>query len=183
MQKLVLYLTILRLLLSPIILISGLFFELYFFAFLLFISASATDYLDGMMARKYNVETKLGAILDPIADKVLILFSLITIVLAMNDPYIALMSSIILSREFLISAMREYLAKDSPASSISVTYLAKIKTTIQFFAVSMFFYGLGVSNALILFLASLVLFLATILTLKTGFDYILKFLAISKSAS
>jgi cardiolipin synthase len=80
MKNFVLGLTLLRLILSPIIFILIVFFESYWLALIFFLIAATTDYYDGLLARKYNVESKLGAILDPIADKVLVVFMIITVV-------------------------------------------------------------------------------------------------------
>ena len=180
MKNFVQFLTVLRLILSPLIFIIAIFLESYFLALILFLVASITDYFDGMLARKYNVESIEGKILDPVADKILIVFSLFTITVLMEDPWIAIMASVILSREFLVSALREFWAINQ-AETLAVSFLAKLKTTTQFIAISMFLIGLGLNDALTLFIASFVLFLATLITLKTGMDYILSYVNTNKS--
>lgn len=171
MKKFVLFLTLFRIFAGPFIFILVMIFEANLSALLIFIAASFSDYLDGKFARDYNVASSLGATLDPIADKILVLFSLITISLITQDPFVGIMSSLILSRELWVSALREYSAQNSISEATKVTFLAKAKTTIQFLAISMFLIGFGFNNALIIFLASFMLFLALLITLKTGIEY------------
>ena len=137
----------------------------------IFIVASFTDFLDGKLARSYNVESSLGATLDPIADKILVLFALFSITLVTKDPFIGAMSAIILAREFWVSALREHAAHLSIQEATKVTFLAKTKTTVQFLAIAMFFIGFGTDSALVIFLGSFMLFLALLVTLKTAIDY------------
>lgn len=175
MKYLISFLTIFRIISSPVILIISLFFDSYFFALVLFIVASITDYLDGMLARKYKLESVFGAVLDPIADKILLVFALITITISLNNPYVAIMSSVILSREFLVTGLREYSAINNHQVSLKVSSLAKAKTTIQFISIALFLLGLSSRNALLLFIATFVLFLAVLITLKTGLEYSSRF--------
>ena len=85
MQKLVLSLTLFRILAAPFIFISAIFLENYWLAFWLFNFAALTDYFDGKLARTYQVESRLGAILDPIGDKLLVLFAIITVIVFTQD--------------------------------------------------------------------------------------------------
>ena len=77
MQSLVLSLTLFRILAAPFVFISAIFLENYWLAFWLFNLAALTDYFDGKLARDFHVESRLGAILDPIGDKLLVLFAII----------------------------------------------------------------------------------------------------------
>ena len=88
-----------------------------------------------------------------------------------KDPFIGSMSTVILAREFWVSALREHAAKNSLSHTTKVTFLAKIKTTIQFLALALFFLGFSLDNALMIFLASFTLFLALLISLKTALDY------------
>ena len=171
MQKLVLSLTLFRILAAPFIFISAIFLENYWLAFWLFNIAALTDYFDGKLARTYQVESRLGAILDPIGDKLLVLFAVITVVVFTQDVYVALMGAFILAREFWVSALREYASAHHNSKATTVTFIAKTKTTVQFIALSMYFLGSAADLALMTFLASFGLFIAVLLALKSAIDY------------
>lgn len=174
MKKFVLSLTLFRIFSGPMIFTLALIFDAYLLALLFFLVASVSDFLDGKLARVYNVESSLGATLDPIADKILILFALFTMTLITQDIFIGAMSVLILTREFWVSALREHSAQNSFQNATKVTFLAKAKTTVQFLAVTIFFLGLSINSALMVFLASFILFLALLITYKTGIDYSIK---------
>ena len=174
MKKFVLSLTLFRIFSGPMIFTLALIFDAYLLALLFFLAASVSDFLDGKLARSYNVESSLGATLDPIADKILILFALFTITLITEDIFIGAMSALILTREFWVSALREHSAQNSLKNATKVTFLAKAKTTVQFLAVTIFFLGLTINSTLMVFLASFILFLALLITFKTGIDYSIK---------
>ena len=171
MQKLVLSLTLFRISAAPFIFISAIFLENYWLSFWLFNIAALTDYFDGKLARTYQVESRLGAILDPIGDKLLVLFAIITVIVFTQDIYVALMGAFILAREFWVSALREYASAQNNSKATTVTFIAKTKTTVQFIALSMYFLGSAADLALMTFLASFVLFIAVLLALKSAIDY------------
>ena len=171
MQRLVLSLTLFRILAAPFIFISAIFLENYWLAFWLFNIAALTDYFDGKLARTYQVESSLGAILDPIGDKLLALFAIITVVVFTQDIYVALMGAFILAREFWVSALREYSSAQNISNKTLVTKIAKVKTTFQFIAFSLFFFGAAFNLAIITFIANFVLFIALLLTYKSAIDY------------
>ena len=171
MQKLVLSLTLFRILAAPFIFISAIFFENYWLAFWLFNIAALTDYFDGKLARMYQVESRLGAILDPVGDKLLVLFAIITVIVFSHDIYVALMGAFILGREFWVSALREYSSSQNNSNATKVTHIAKAKTAFQFIALSMFFLGTAVDLALVTFLASFTLLIAALLACKSAIDY------------
>ena len=103
------------------------------FAFWGFVIAAVTDFLDGWLARKYQVESLMGAILDPIADKVLVAGAVVGLAAA-GDTVAAVAGGLILFREFSVSALREVLAPRG--LRLPVTYLAKWKTTLQLVALA-----------------------------------------------
>lgn len=113
---------------------------LYFFAFWGFLIAAVTDFLDGWLARKYDAVTTLGAILDPIADKVLVA-GMVVAVGALGSWVVALAGGLILFREFSVSAMREVLAPRG--LKLPVTLLAKWKTTLQLVALTAELFVMG----------------------------------------
>jgi len=147
--------------------------------FFIFLLASFTDFLDGLLARLYKEESKLGELLDPIADKIIVSAALVLLV--MNDiirNYEVIAAIIILTREIMISGLREFLAKSQ--ISMPVTGLAKFKTFIQMFAISILLTGES-GNRLINFqdynahsIGIILLWLSAFLTLYTGYDYVRK---------
>ena len=135
-------LTIGRIIIVPIFVftffIPGLFGDLI--PFFLFVLASFTDYLDGLLARLFKEESKLGELLDPIADKILVAAALILLV--MNGTiknYEVIAAIIILTREILISGLREFLAKGK--ITMQVTSLSKLKTFIQMTSIAILLTG------------------------------------------
>ena len=174
-------LTIGRILIVPIFVLT--FFLPGFFGdlipFFLFIAASFTDFLDGMLARLFKEESKLGELLDPIADKILVASALVLLI--MNGTiknYEVVAAIIILTREILVSGLREFLAKGQ--ISLPVSGLAKIKTVIQMGAITILLTG-ETGNKLINFqdynaqvIGIILLWLSAFLTLYTGYDYVKK---------
>ncbi|MEO0702316.1 MAG: CDP-diacylglycerol--glycerol-3-phosphate 3-phosphatidyltransferase [Pseudomonadota bacterium] len=134
-------LTILRLLAAPGVAIMFLYFTrpwADWFALVLFVSAAATDWIDGYLARAWNQETKVGTMLDPIADKAMVVIALLVITgFSGMDPYILLPATVILFREVFVSGLREYLG--DTAGTLKVTKLAKWKTTAQMVAIAVLF--------------------------------------------
>jgi CDP-diacylglycerol--glycerol-3-phosphate 3-phosphatidyltransferase/cardiolipin synthase len=141
--------------------------------------ASFTDYLDGLLARMFKEESKLGELLDPIADKILVAAALILLV--MNGTiknYEVIAAIIILTREILISGLREFLAKGKIA--MQVTSLSKLKTFIQMLSIAILLTG-DSGNKIINFqdynaqtVGIILLWLSAFLTLYTGYDYLRK---------
>jgi len=147
--------------------------------FLIFLLASFTDFLDGLLARLYKEESKLGEILDPVADKIIIASALILLVMVDTiSNYEVIAAIIIMIREILISGLREFLAKVQVA--MPVTSLAKFKTFIQMFAITILLTGES-GNKVINFqdynahsIGIILLWLSAFLTLHTGYDYVKK---------
>ena len=146
---------------------------MYWYAFMLFILASITDYFDGYLARKYNSVSQIGEILDPIADKILIVFLLFAISVNLTSYYVGFMSSVIITRELWVGALRDYNARQSRASATKVTFLAKIKTTIQLFTISIYLIGLSIDNMLLLLIGDFFLLISLLVTIYTGYQYTL----------
>lgn len=171
MKHLIFFLTLLRVILSPIIFLLIVIFNFYGVSLILFIFAAASDFLDGYLARKYNLVSELGGVLDPIADKILIVFVLFGISLVLGSSYVGFVGSIILAREFWVGALRDLNARNNNLSATKVSFLAKLKTSLQFLAFGGFLIGLYLENVLIIFISNFVLFLALIITLQTGLSY------------
>jgi len=171
MKKLVLTLTLARMALAPLILLACIFFENYWLAFFLFNIAALTDYFDGKIARYYGVESRLGAILDPIADKILLVFIIISITTFAQNIIVTLLSAFILAREFWVSAIRELASSSNQSAATQVTFIAKTKTATQFIALSMYLLGEATNFAIISFLANFVLLLAALLAYQSAIHY------------
>ncbi len=164
-------LTYFRILIAPIIFILITIFDLYGWALFLFFLASISDYWDGFLARKYKLESTFGAVLDPIADKVLATFLILALSLELSSIFIGIVGGMMLVREFWVGALRDLNARQNNSDATKVTLLAKIKTFMQFLAFSSFLLGLVINNSLILFSSNFLLFLALIITLQTGLSY------------
>ena len=146
------FLTYFRILIAPIIFILITLFDFYSWALLLFFIASISDYWDGFLARKYKLESMLGAVLDPIADKILVTFIILALSIELSSVFIGLVGGIMLAREFWVGALRDLNARQNNSDATKVTLLAKIKTSIQFITFSSYLLGLVLNNSLILFL-------------------------------
>jgi CDP-diacylglycerol--glycerol-3-phosphate 3-phosphatidyltransferase len=138
-------LTFLRLLAAPGVAVMFLYFHrpwADWFALTLFVGAAVTDWFDGYLARLWKQESKFGAMLDPIADKAMVLIALMVITgyNGMN-PWLILPATVILFREVFVSGLREYLG--GKTVQLKVTKLAKWKTTAQMFAIAALFLGTG----------------------------------------
>jgi len=142
----------------------------------LFTLAAFTDYLDGKLARSLNEESRLGALLDPIADKIIVAVAIMLLIHNETIKDTTLLAAlIIIGREILVSGLREFLA--SLQLSLPVSSLSKAKTFIQMFSLSvllsgepgnLFLFGYGKDIGLFL------LWLSAIITLYTGYKYLSK---------
>ena len=143
----------------------------YSIALFLFLIASFSDFLDGYLARKTNSESVLGEILDPIADKLLIVFVLIGLSVNLDSFLIGFISAVIISREIWVAALRDINSRNNQSDKTRVTFLAKTKTAIQMFSILMYLFGLLINNMMILFFADILLIIALLITIQTGFQY------------
>ena len=164
------FITIARILLAPIIFLF-LIFGNYLVCVILFFLAGLTDYFDGYLARKYNAESQIGEILDPIADKILIVFLLIGLSVELDSFLIAFLSSLIIAREIGIAALRDYSSKKNISDRTKVTYLAKIKTSLQLFSIGSYLFALTISLNLLILISDIFLIMATLITIYTGYEY------------
>jgi CDP-diacylglycerol--glycerol-3-phosphate 3-phosphatidyltransferase len=187
-------LTLLRLLAAPGVVLAFVLFDrpaADWIATVLFIAAALTDYVDGYLARAWGQVSNFGRMLDPIADKAMVVISLAVILgLTHNNALILIPVALILLREVFVSGLREFLG--SKASILPVTYLAKWKTTAQMVAIPVLLIAgaveydrrrgtawLGdVPDAWAAWLLQngglLLIWVAGLLTLMTGYDYLMK---------
>ena len=144
----------------------------FLIAFVIFILASLTDMLDGKIARKYNLVTNFGKIMDPLADKILVYSAFCLLITTGAVP--AWMLIIILAREFTISGMRMVAAAEGIAAGLT----GKIKTVLQMIAVPLLLLVETISNEKLLgpfeLLANIFLWASLIMTVWSGIEYVLK---------
>ena len=142
----------------------------------IFVLISATDFIDGFLARRLNQVSKLGAFLDPVADKLLVCTALILLVDYYHTWYITIPSVIIISREILVSALREWMSEVGQRSNVAVSWIGKSKTFVQMVAIIF----LLIHQPLFIFselainkMGFILLFIATFLTLWSGIKYLI----------
>ena len=159
-------LTIARIIAVPFF-IAAYYLEWHLVAFIIFVAASFTDMLDGKIARKYNLVTNFGKIMDPLADKVLVYSAFCLMV---PDPVPGWMLIIILAREFLVAGGRTVAASEGIV--IAAAMSGKIKTVLQMIAVCMLLIAPVINAAWFLTLSKVVLWAALVMTVVSGVQYV-----------
>jgi len=142
----------------------------------IFIFMSLTDFFDGLLARRLNQMSELGAFLDPVADKLMVCVALILLTDYYNAWYVTIPSIIIICREILVSALREWMAEVGKRAQTTISWIGKTKTFMQMLAILFLLYHqslLMFSQDDILNAGLALLFTATILTLWSGFNYLI----------
>ena len=145
--------------------------DFYMIALILFFIAGLTDYFDGFFARKYNATSQIGEILDPLADKILIIFLFFGLAVNLSSFLIGFTGSLIITREIWISALRDYNARNNNINATKVIYIAKIKTSIQLFTIMIYLFGLTFNKMLLIIFGDIFMIIATLITLYTGYIY------------
>jgi CDP-diacylglycerol---glycerol-3-phosphate 3-phosphatidyltransferase len=148
-------------------------------ATVLFVAAAITDWADGYFARKMNLQTAFGAFLDPVADKLIVSTSLIVLI---ADPKVlatvystwllAVAVAVIVGREIVVSALREWMATEGSSATVAVSMLGKVKTTFQMIAIGMLLYHNDLWGIPVFALGELLLYLAAALTLWSMLIYL-----------
>ncbi|MGA1862639.1 CDP-diacylglycerol--glycerol-3-phosphate 3-phosphatidyltransferase [Deferribacter thermophilus] len=166
-------LTFLRLIIVPIFLIFLFIDKTYsnIIATVLFILASITDFIDGFIARKYNLVTNLGKIIDPIADKILVASALIGLVELKRIP--AWIVIIILSREFAVGALRNFASTKGVVIPAGLS--GKVKTTLQMISISMIIYKEKFLGVDMYYLGKILLYISVIISILSLIDYFYKY--------
>jgi len=155
-------------------------------AALIFAMASITDWLDGYLARYLKQSTKLGAFLDPVADKLMVATALVLIVaeptfqfvsvtsaiVSIPRPVLTIPATIIVAREIIVSALREWMAELGKRKSVAVSNLGKLKTAVQMVALVTLLYCDNATNAFIVFSGYVLLYIAAVLTIWSMFLYL-----------
>lgn len=137
----------------------------------LFILAGITDWLDGYLARLWKVESRFGAFLDPVADKLMVACVLILIVEFDNSPWLTIPAIVIIGREITISALREWMAEMGQRGKVAVGWIGKVKTTAQITALSMLLYLHDLFGLPIYKMGMIALYIATVLTIWSMVGY------------
>ena len=142
----------------------------------IYVLISSTDFLDGLLARKLNQISDLGTFLDPVADKLMVCTALILLTDYYHTWFITIPSIIIISREILVSALREWMGEIGKRANISVSWIGKSKTFMQMIAIlfllfhqPLFIFSYNEINMM----GRVLLFSATILTLWSGIKYLI----------
>ena len=143
-----------------------------FAASVLFALAAITDWLDGYLARRLDQTTPFGAFLDPVADKLIVVAALIILVAYHNNPWLTLPSLIIVGREIVISALREWMAEVNDSVAVAVSYLGKIKTTLQMIALTLLLSQPVGNDSSALQIGYILLYLAAVMTLWSMWQYL-----------
>ena len=140
-----------------------------------FAAISITDYLDGYLARKLNMTSQLGAFLDPVADKLMVSTALILLVdfyPSNTHWYITVCALVIISREILVSALREWMGTIGQRSTVNVSFVGKVKTFVQIFAILFLLYQQPFFGLPSFEIGVVLLLAATLLTLYSGLIYL-----------
>ena len=166
-------LTLSRILVSIIIFGLLILDSYYLAALVLFIIAGLSDYLDGWLARKYNASSQLGEILDPIADKILIIFMFFGLSLNLSSYLIGFLGALIITREISVSALRDFNARTNNINATKVSFLAKVKTSIQILTISIYLFGLAFNQMLFIIFGDIFLVMSFLVTFYTGYIYTL----------
>lgn len=175
-------LTWLRIILIPVFVL--LFYLPYPWARLttaaIFAIAAVTDWLDGYLARSLQQISRLGAFLDPVADKLIVAAALVLLVGEHNYPYIAIPAAVIVGREIVISALREWMAEVGKRASVAVSWLGKIKTILQMIAILLlligrpsphqYFPNLGMIGYVLLYIAAAMTIWSMLVYLKAAWE-------------
>ena len=139
---------------------------------IIFVLAGITDWLDGYLARKMQLETAFGAFLDPVADKLMVAMVLVLIVQQQASPYLAVPAAIIIGREITIASLREWMAEIGQRAKVKVSHLGKWKTTVQMISITLLLYRDDILGLPINSVGVVLLYLAAILTLWSMINYL-----------
>ena len=166
--------TVTRILLIPVFIVLYMLQKDWsiFAASVLFALAAITDWLDGYLARRLDQTTPFGAFLDPVADKLIVVAALIILVAYHNNPWLTLPSLIIVGREIVISALREWMAEVNDSVAVAVSYLGKIKTTLQMIALTLLLSQPVGNDSSALQIGYILLYLAAVMTLWSMWQYL-----------
>ena len=147
--------------------------QLNMYAVVLFVAMSLTDFLDGFIARNQGSKSDFGKMLDPIADKLLVVGVLISLMIADTIEYLNIIPALlIISREIFISGLREFAANSKVERSIEVSNIGKIKTALQMISITLILLSISFQNSIVILnIGVILLWTSMILTLISGYKY------------
>jgi len=137
-----------------------------------FLLAAITDWLDGYLARRWDMESAFGAFLDPVADKLMVATVLIMLVEDASAWWLTVPAAVIIGREITISALREWMAGVGARAKVAVSYLGKLKTTLQITALALLLYQHDLFGLPIYNIGIAALYVAAALTIWSMVDYL-----------
>jgi CDP-diacylglycerol--glycerol-3-phosphate 3-phosphatidyltransferase len=137
----------------------------------IFVLAAVTDWLDGYLARKLNQSTSFGAFLDPVADKLMVAIALVLMVGQQDSVWFTLPALVVVAREILVSALREWMADIGKRGSVKVSFVGKVKTTVQMIAITVLL-AVEPAQGPLFYLGYLLLYVAVFLTIWSAGLYI-----------
>ena len=141
-------------------------------AALIFLMAALTDWLDGYIARKFDMWSAFGAFLDPVADKLMVAVTLFLLVQENPTPLLAVTSAVIVGREITISALREWMAEIGERTRVNVATLGKVKTVMQIVAIEVLLYQHDLEGLRLFHAGEMILVLAAALTIWSAIVYL-----------
>jgi CDP-diacylglycerol--glycerol-3-phosphate 3-phosphatidyltransferase len=141
-------------------------------AALIFLLAAITDWLDGYIARRYNMWSAFGAFLDPVADKLMVAVTLFLLVQENPTPLLAVTSAVIVGREIAISALREWMAEIGERTRVNVAALGKVKTVMQIVAIEVLLYQHDLEGLRLFHVGEALLVVAAGLTIWSALEYL-----------
>jgi len=137
-----------------------------------FMAAALTDWLDGWVARRYDMGSAFGAFLDPVADKLMVAVTLFLLVQENNTALMAVTSAVIVGREISISALREWMAEIGARATVRVATIGKVKTTMQIIAIVVLLYQHDLESLRPFYIGETLLVVAAVLTIWSGLQYV-----------
>lgn len=166
-------LSLLRILLIPLFVVS--FYLPYHWTNLataaIFALAAITDWFDGYFARKWNQTTPFGAFIDPVADKLMVSVAIVLLVEQYNAAWFTVPAIVIICREIIVSALREWMAELGKRASVAVSYVGKVKTAVQMAAI-LILLAVGKEESPLTTLGEVAFYLAAALTLWSMYAYL-----------
>jgi CDP-diacylglycerol--glycerol-3-phosphate 3-phosphatidyltransferase/cardiolipin synthase len=138
----------------------------------IFTLAAVTDWLDGYLARRLGQQSRFGAFLDPVADKLMVVVALVLLVEADPTPALAIPAIVIIGREITISALREWMAEIGKRTNVSVNAIGKVKTTAQMLSIIFLLYKQPLMGAPVYIIGLVLLYVAAALTLWSMIVYL-----------
>ena len=138
----------------------------------IFMAAALTDWLDGWVARRYDMGSAFGAFLDPVADKLMVAVTLFLLVQENPTPLMAVTSAVIVGREISLSALREWMAEIGERAKVGVATVGKVKTVMQIIAIVVLLYQHDLESLRPFYIGETLLVFAAVLTIWSGIQYV-----------